>query len=415
MNGLLEEREKQNLLIRIALHRICAIITIIIVFLCILFVDMEAKFAMGVLIVLALLEGYWWRFYYLSPKVRQKSVVSNKLQKKFLLRFIENNFDLKYTGSQYPWVPLLVEAIVLTILCIISGSIYSPFFPLFAIFSALGLYVLDRRTLLLAATDVFFICFCFVVIVWGEKLVGNYLIDLGLTTKSLQASSPWISLVIVIYSVAMSGMAFYNVAAHYSEQEEESFERPFRETQEFLNTRQIPYHQPYENKRIFVIGDKSLNPEGTLALLPYCSRGSHCPIRLEDEKKPVEIPTTTDGCQHCERQCHIGRVFDLKGSKIAEVRVIGSSHNIDDVVDDFCKNDRQLTHVIAVCCTSNLARYLQRGMNKYEGVTVIYTPLVPGDKICVSSIDPTFDGRTLGPLPCTSFDSSALIRYLDQL
>jgi len=208
-------------------------------------------------------------------------------------------------------------------------------------------------------------------------------------------------------------IALYKVAKSYMEQQELLFERPFRETQEFLNARKI-YCQHDKNKRVFVIGNETLNPKGTLALLPYCSRGLLCPIRKDDEKNSAEIPTTTDGCQQCDNPCHIGKLFKLKNGEIAELKIIGSSHKIDDVVDDFCKNGRQLTHVIAVCCTSNLARYLQSGMSKYENVTVIYTPLIPGDRICVSSIDPTFNERAKGPLPCTSFDSDALISYLQK-
>jgi hypothetical protein len=338
------------------------------------------------------------------------------IRKKASFRPIANLFKLRDTVTEYPWLPLLLEATALTFLCIISGGINSPFLSLFAIFSVLGLYVLGRRSPLLAAIDIIVLCFCFLLILVCGLLVVKYqtnLISFHFTTEALLKSHPWYSLLIMIYSVAMSGIAFYNVAKSYAEQQELPFGRPFRETQKFFNARRITC-LACENNRVFVINAKILNPEGTLALLPYCSRPLTCPIREDDEKKSAEIPTTTDGCQQCDSSCHIGKLFRLEGSKIAELKIIGASHNVDDVVDDFCKNGRQLTHVIAVCCTSNLARYLRSEMAKHENVTVIYTPLIPGDRICVSSIDPAFDRRTLGPLPCTSFDSDALISYLQK-
>ena len=402
MNGLLEKQQRQNLFIRILLHRACASITIIVVALSVLCIDYKAYVAWGVLVLMLLFEFFFVCKY--SP-----------IRKKALLRPIANLFELKDTVTEYPRFPLLLEAIALTFLCTISGGINSPFLSLFAIFSVLGLYVLGRRSPLLAAVDIFVLCLCFLLILGGEFLLVKYkafFLSYYLTTEALLERHPIIFLLIIVYSIIMSGITLYMVAKSYAEQQELAFERPFRETQEFLKARKI--HFPIKNNRVFVIGNKALNPKGTLALLPYCSRGLLCPIRADDEKKPAEIPTTTDGCQQCDNPCHIGKLFKLKGGEIAELKIIGTSHKIDDVVDDFCKNGRQLTHVIAVCCTSNLARYLKSEMAKHENVTVIYTPLIPGDRICVSSIDPAFDRRTLGPLPCTSFDSDALISYLQK-
>ncbi len=406
MDGLLEKQQRQNLLIRILLHRACAIITIIIVALSIFCIDSKAYVAWIVLAIMFIAELYFvWKY---SP-IREKAP--------FVIP-IANLFELRDTVTEYPQLPLFLEAIALTILCIISGGINSPFLSLFAIFSVLGLYVLYRRNLLLAARDIIALCFCFLLILVCGLLVVKYeafkAFSLSyLTTEALLESHPWIFLLIIVYSIAMSGITLYKVTKSYAEQQELLFGRPFCETREFLNAREISY-QAYEDKRVFVIGNNSLNSEGTLALLPYCSRPLLCPIRVDDETNSARIPTTTAKCQQCDDPCCIGELFKLKGSKIAELKIIGSSHNVDDVVDDFCKNGRKLTHVIAVCCTSNLARYLQSGMSKYENVTVIYTPLIPGDRICVSSIDPEFNRRILGPLPCTEFDSDALISYLQK-
>lgn len=414
MDGLLEKQQRQNLLIRILLHRACAIATIIIVAISIFLIDPKAHVALAVLAIMFVVE-----IYFLLGKY-------SRIRKEAPFKLAINLFELKLkhvgkekegderSALEYPPLPLFLEAIVLTILCIISGGTNSPFLSLFAIFSVLGLYVLDRRNPLSAAVDIIVLCFCFLLISGGELLLVEYKAFFlsYLTTETLLESHPWIFLLIIVYSVAMSGIAFYNVARSYAEQKELPLRRPFRETQEFLNARKIRC-QPYENKRVFVIGNKSSNPEGTLALLPYCSRPLTCPIREDDEKKSAEFPTT-DGCQQCDSSCHIGKLFGLEGCKIAELKIIGSSHKTDDVVDDFCKNGRKLTHVIAVCCTSNLARYLKSGMNKHKDVTVIYTPLILGDRICVSSIDPTFDEKAKGSLPCTSFDSDALISYLQK-
>lgn len=208
----------------------------------------------------------------------------------------------------------------------------------------------------------------------------------------------------------MTCTAFYNIESHYAKQEEEIFELPFRQIKNLLYTKEISFSCS-DDERVFIMGNNTPNPSGTLALLPYCSRGSNCPIRLDDEKKTAITPTTTDGCLYCDTPCHIGKLFKIKPEKIAEIKVIGSSHGIDEVIADFAKVHHNPTHIIAVCCTPNLAKYLLK-RESYPNVTVIHTPVIVGNEICLSSIDPNFNDRAMGRLPCTSFDSDALIKYL---
>lgn len=157
MDGLLEEQQRQKLLIRIALHHMCALFTIIIVALSILFIDRKAYVAWLVLFVIFIVEIIWSAIHL---GIKKRSVPDSNINSKgkLLLRYIENNFrlKLKYTkDTKYPRLLLFIEAIVLTFFCTVSGGINSPFFSLFTIFSALGLYVLARRSPILAALDVF--------------------------------------------------------------------------------------------------------------------------------------------------------------------------------------------------------------------------------------------------------------------
>lgn len=153
----------------------------------------------------------------------------------------------------------------------------------------------------------------------------------------------------------------------------------YSKTQEFLNANNIPYTSM--NGSIFIIGEnKPLKPNKTLALLSYCSRSLDCPIRKSDEKKSKKVLVTSDGCHLCGILCDIGKIFQVKGPLIAEVRIIGSSHDVKEVISKF-QRTRVLTHVIVVCCLSRLIKYLQKGRKTYSNVTVIYTPVV-GDRIC---------------------------------
>lgn len=431
MNGLLEEHEERNLLIKIVLHRLCASITVIIVLLCIVFIDYVSGTIIA-LVAMLVLEIIWCTIH-LRFKRHSGYESDIKSKKKLLFQVIEKHVELKYKKNRYPGFPLVVEAVFLTFLCVITGGIKSPFFSLFTIFSVLGLYVLDRRNPILAIIDVVSLCLCFFVIAFSENIIAHIppLNMQYITTQKLQVSPSWVFVIIAMYALTMTCYAFYNIAVHYAEQEadyakqvanytsqkKEICELPFRQTEEFLWTQreQIGSYSLSGNGHVFIIGNNPslLNPQGTLALLPYCSRGSHCQIRSSDEHC-TSSQTTTDGCRYCDESCDIGEVFKLKGSQIAEIKVIGSSHKIDDVINEFCKNGRKLTHVIVVCCISNLTKYLPKGMTDYKNVTVIYTPVILGNEICVSSTSPGFHDRPPRPLPCTSFDSDALIRYLKQ-
>lgn len=193
-----------------------------------------------------------------------------------------------------------------------------------------------------------------------------------------------------------------------TQENEEDKKKQIEKTQEFLDVNNIPY--AFVNGSIFIIGEyQSLNPNGTLAFLPYCSRSPRCPVRGNDERKSTEFLTTTDECQLCDILCDIGKIFQLKGQQIAEVRVIGSSHNIKDPIGEF-QRTRKLTHVIVVCCVSNLAKYLQKGMNAYKNVTVIYTPVV-GNEICKSPISYESYGKD-DSFPNTLFYSDSLVKFL---
>jgi len=195
MNGLLEEQQRQNLFIRVLLHRLCAFVTIIIVALSVCWMDYKAWVAWIVLAIMFFLE-FLFAYKYLT------------IRKKASFWPIANLFELKYTGTEYPRLPLLLEAIVLTFLCIISGGINSPFLSLFTIFSVLGLYILDRRSPLLAVIDIVALWACFFLIVlFSELLVVKYqtnLISFHFTTEALLESHPWIFLLIIVYSIAMS-------------------------------------------------------------------------------------------------------------------------------------------------------------------------------------------------------------------
>lgn len=420
MVGTMEDWERRNMLLRICLHRWCAIATIFVVYALICVNELKFHVASTALLVPTLILELWWHHRHIG--IREKGERGSSRVEGYIGR----TYELKYEGQEYPAASLFVEAVVLASVCTITGGYGSPFIALFAIFGALALYVSGQRKNLQSGIYVVVICACFTLAVaLGNTAKSRSWLAVTSLAEGRASVQYLVTLSFVfIYSTGMSGWAFKKISENAYELEESLFNVSLEQTMVLLNTIKkkknldIDY-SPLADGKVFLIEAsekqrKRLEPKKTLALLPYCSRGAECPIRVEDTYR-IDKATSEEICRHtCRKECGIGRMHREKGRYIAEVKVIGSSHKVEKVVQEFLKG-RDLTHVIAVCCPSNLAKYLPKGMDTHKGLTVIYAPILRGSETCVSALDPKHHDRPLGELPCTSFDVDALLRCLGEM
>lgn len=412
VHGPLEKWKRSSLAVRIFLHRLSAIITLLLV---LYFVKQtDAQFVKWLLLGILIFEIFWF-FKHLAVNLSAKHTNKISTWGELIPRVVENHVDLRYNGSHYPFFSLLVEALVLTYLCVISGGTGSPFFFLFAVFCALAFYVSYNNDLPPLAIYLTILCSCFLLVFYvGDidlaslAIPKTYLLEIGPQDKHLFYKVGFLC-------ITMCGVVFLGVTAHFANEGRKQLEAPVRQTKNILSIRGIPIKTPKEDSPVFIIGNNDkIFPKKTLALLPYCARGPRCPIRRDNEKRPPDTPINGEQCRHCKPLCAIGRLDNCQ--HIAETKVIGSHHKVDEAIVDFLSTHNELTHLIAICCTSRLAKYLPKTKDdKYKNITVIYTPLLTGTDTCLSSTDILHDGRGGTPVPCTSFDADALIDALEKM
>lgn len=422
--GPVAEWKKQSLRTRIFLHRVAAIVTLFVVLYLIREGKSESMFIWYGLYGMVALEVIW-TFRYLKFNWRRSESRDNGGWTYIVRRFIEDKIILKYKRTEYPVTSLFVEGIALTYLCIVSGGISSPFMTLFIYFCVLTLYVSFSCKFRHSAAYILVLYSFFLFIFYLGDMQGS-VFGHGFTIPAsyglnVTLNETYVFSALFLYSTAMCGILFLGIMEHSAKLAEDWGELAVKQTIDILraNKKNIDYNMSEKSRRVFLIGDgDTFDVEKTLALLPYCSRGQWCPIRSENTKKAINTPINGEGCQHCGKQCPIGKVFsyEVNGKHIARIKVIGTSHNIDNAVNEFCLS-HELRHVISVCCTSNLAKYLPRykGNEAYKNVTVIYTPLLVGTEACLSSIDPDQHERASGQLPHTWFDVEGLIDSLNQM
>jgi len=427
--GAIEGWKRQSLCMRIVLHRVAAIATASIVFILILVSSSQARFILGFLFGVIGLEVFLFfkhvRYIGKSGRTNQRLGWAHRIA-----GFIDDRFDLKYSRNEYPISPLLVEAIALVYLCIVSGGISSPFIPLFVYFCALMLYVSFSCRLRETIVYVIALCLCYLFIFYLVGIqaseTGKGFATLELVQLSIRGDETYVFVGVFFYSTLLCGLLFLGIMEHSVKLAKESAklaeERdhlPIEQTKMILRTNKVhDWRFGQESQQVFIIGNRStFDPDKAIALLPYCSRAHKCPIRLENSKRPLDAPVDGGDCEECDEACPIGKIKACRiGGKPIRIRVIGTSHNMGPVLENFRK-DHELNHVIAVCCTSNLAEYFPKyfGRSGFEHTTVIYTPLLEGTEKCLSSLDAGRDERGLGELPFTRFDADALIRTLEAI
>ena len=414
-HGTIEEWECRSLCIRIFLHRISAILTLLVVLCFVKQITPNAHFIKKLLLGVLFFEGFW---FFKHLKINLETKYSNKRLRWSTLipRFVDNHFELRYQGSNYPFFSLLIEAGVLTFLCVISGGMSSPFFSLFIFFCALALYILYNRQLnrLALLLTALFACF-FLIYFFGDlkiTLLGTDFVILAAYVLEINTAKSFIALSVFIYSIVMCGLVFLGVTATISEQDKERIGTPVAQTKNFLSAKHILFKPSGKDSPVFLIRNKNIfSPDKTLALVPYCSRGLLCPTRANNE---ANIQIDDGRCVHCNSHCAIGKLS--RHPNIKEVKIIGSYHKVGDAIANFYSS-YGLSHLIAVCCISNLANYLPEFIRnpKYKDVTVIYTPLLTGIDTCLSAIDPSHENKGASPLPITAFDVDSLIKCLDKI
>lgn len=156
------DRWKRNsLCVRILLHRLSAIATLILVLM--LVRKTNTSFVRYLLSGTLIFEVFWLiKHLKYNPTSKHKGIRGDWA---FIIpQWIENHIDLKYKGSEYPTFPLLIELLALTYLCVVSGGLKSPFFSLFAMFCMLALYISYSIHLIRSAIYIISFSFCFMLI-----------------------------------------------------------------------------------------------------------------------------------------------------------------------------------------------------------------------------------------------------------
>ncbi len=412
----MDKWKRNSLCVRIVLHRLAAIATLILV---LMFVHKTSANFITYLLSGVLIFEVFWLFKHLKYNPTSKYKDKKDGVASIIPQWIENHIDLKYKGSEYPVFPLLIELLALTYLCVVSGGLRSPFFSLFAMFCMLALYVSYSIHLIRSAIYVISFSFCFLLI----SSLGDYEFILGgvsyqiLESYRMTTASENELLFIAMYAWATvtCALLFLGITSYFAKLGQEQLNAPMERTKDILLSKDIPIRL-INDLPVFRIGDNNtFNPETTLALLPYCARGPRCPIRLDNEKQAKDEAISGDQCRLCKPLCSAGKLFNYQN--IAEIKIIGSHHGIDEIVKSFLETHK-LTHVIAVCCTSRFAKYLSRidgPKFKDLNITLIYTPLLTGTDTCLSSTDISYKGRVTSTLPLTSFNAEALINGLEML
>ncbi|MCK4752151.1 MAG: DUF116 domain-containing protein [Planctomycetes bacterium] len=414
----IDKWKRNSLCVRIFLHRLAAIATITFVLLSVR--KTSANFVLYLLWGVLIFEVLWlFKHLNINPTSKHKGKRSGWA---FIIpHWIENHIDLKYKGSEYPTIPLLIELLALTYLCVVSGGLRSPFFSLFAMFCLLALYISYSIQPIRSAIYVISFSFCFLLI----SSLGDYEFTLGGVNHpipenyrmTIASEDELLFTIMYAWATVTCALLFLGITSYFAKIGQEQLNAPVERTKDILASRNRQY-KLVDNLSVFRIGDNNtFNPKTTLALLPYCSRGPRCQIRRDNEKLAIDIPISGDQCDRCKPLCSVGKLINYEN--IAEIKVIGSHHGIDEAIEEFLiKHNHQLTHIIAVCCTSRLAKYLSRIDDpklKAFNITVIYTPLLSGIDTCLSSTDIMHNGRTASVLPLTSFNAASLINSLEMM
>ena len=406
----LEEWRFSNMVIRMLLHRICALITlgIVITFVCINSADVWPLNIM--LMVMVVLEVYW-SIYYLRKNneripLRFLPGIANKTW------FIER-IRLRHVRTRYPNMPLLIEATVVTALCIATGGSSSPFIFLLAFYACLTVYIIYDARLSLSFVYIAGLSTCFLLISFLPFL-PQYFLEVGLTNKILASMSivknPGLAAFIFFYSLTMAAIVSYFLIRTSEVIVKWFLELAVERTKWILESNpSIKLYKLPKNSPVFIIGpNRKIKLESTLALIPYCLRHKECPQRKKADGVNI--------CRQCSLPCQVKVLFkhETNNIPIGHVAIISTSHDIEGVSKDFETNNGDFTHLIAICCTSNFAKYLPEFLHHHPNITIIFSPLLAGDWMCHSSVDPGYEGSPIGPEPTTYCDVAGLCEYLNQ-